>query len=186
MYASAPSILSLESDNTIGVAHYCYFIMHFKEIFKRINGISIPFFGVSWNPDNTERDVARQVITFLEDRRVLFNPTEMEVPIQCVESVIQMRQFLTSKISMVNEDSELSKSLRAMRASCRKFLDNTGYPDGDIIRFGANREHYASWVFNGAVGELRGVFGYHVAKIAVAYGIDVEDDLASILPAEDK
>ena len=56
--------------------------------------------------------------------------------------------------------------------------------NGDIIRFGASRGHWASWEFNGSVGELRGVFGIHIAKIAVTYGIDVEDDLASILPSD--
>jgi hypothetical protein len=37
-------------------------------------------------------------------------------------------------------------------------------------------------VFNGAVGELRGVFGVHVARLAASHGLDVEDELASILP----
>jgi hypothetical protein len=37
-------------------------------------------------------------------------------------------------------------------------------------------------VFNGALGEMRGVFGIHIAKLAAQYGLDVEDDLASILP----
>ena len=52
--------------------------------------------------------------------------------------------------------------------------------------FGAHRGHWASWEFNGAIGELRGVFGIHVAKIAVAYGVDVENDLASIMPEQDE
>lgn len=70
-----------------------------------------------------------------------------------------------------------------MRAACRKFLSTVEADDRRIIQFGAERGHYASWVFNGAVGELRGVFGVHVARIAAAHGLDVEDDLASILPA---
>ena len=45
--------------------------------------------------------------------------------------------------------------------------------------------HYASWKFISTLGELRGVFGIHIAKIAVAYGIDIEKDLASIIPGED-
>lgn len=54
-----------------------------------------------------------------------------------------------------------------------------------IIMFGAQQGHYASWKFNGALGALRGVFGVHIAKLATAYGLDVEDDLASILPEGD-
>jgi hypothetical protein len=33
------------------------------------------------------------------------------------------------------------------------------------------------------IGELRGAFGIHIATLAVAHGLDVEGDLASILPA---
>lgn len=44
---------------------------------------------------------------------------------------------------------------------------------------------YDSWVFCGSIGEMRGVVGLHVALIAVRNGLDVESDLAIILPAED-
>ena len=32
--------------------------------------------------------------------------------------------------------------------------------------------------FNQALGELRSVFGLHIAQIAVKYGIDLEEELA--------
>jgi len=72
-----------------------------------------------------------------------------------------------------------------MRAACRKFLNTVGEEESDIIKFGSHLNHYASWIFIGALGELRGVFGIHIAKIAAEYGLDVEDSLASILPAAD-
>ena len=160
--------------------------MKFKKIIKRITGISSPIFGVSWNPENTERDFAKEVIAYLEDRRVLYSSSEMEVPHYCVTSVLQIREFLTSKIGKLRKDAELARSLRAMRAACRKFLDKTESRNGDIIRFGASQGHWASWEFNGAVGELRGIFGVHLAKIAVTYGADIEKDLATILPGIDE
>jgi hypothetical protein len=33
--------------------------------------------------------------------------------------------------------------------------------------------------------ELKGTFGIYIAKVAVAYSIDIEEDLASIIPGED-
>jgi len=33
--------------------------------------------------------------------------------------------------------------------------------------------------------ELKGTFGIYIAKVAVADGIDIEEDLASIIPGED-
>jgi hypothetical protein len=42
-----------------------------------------------------------------------------------------------------------------------------------------------SFGFYSALGEFRGAIGPHVAAIAVQYGIDVEDELAKVLPAAD-
>lgn len=36
--------------------------------------------------------------------------------------------------------------------------------------------------FNQALGELRGVFGIYIGLLATKYGLDIQDDLASILP----
>jgi hypothetical protein len=160
--------------------------MRFKEILSRLTGISVPVFGVSWNPPETDRAVVKRVVAFLEDRRVLYAPSEMEVPEHCVQSVIEIRGFLTSELGKLEEPSDLADSLRALRAACRKFLDIV-QKDGDrIVRFGFSQGHWASWVFNGALGELRGVFGVHVAILATKYGVNVEKDLAAILPAEDE
>lgn len=155
--------------------------MRFKEVLARLTGLSSPVFGVSWNPPELHIQVARRVIAFLEDRRVLFVPSEMEVPDHCVRSVLEIRRFLTTELQSLDGDSELADSLRALRAACRKFMDNVG-ARSDIIVFGAHRGHWASWEFNGALGELRGVFGIHIARLAATHGLDVEGELASILP----
>jgi hypothetical protein len=157
--------------------------MKFNEILKRLNGISTPVFGISWNPSQTDKDQAKEIIAFLEDRRVLYNPSEMEMPDHCVQSVLEIRKFLTEKIG-ISQGNDLQDSLRAMRASCRKFLDMVG-ANNDVVRFGSHNGHWASWTFNGAIGELRGVFGVHIAKIAAMYGIGVEEELAKILPSVD-
>ncbi len=158
--------------------------MKFKEIARRLTGISSPIFGVSWSPSESETKVAKRVVTELEDRRVLYNPSEMEVPRYCVQSIIDIRRMLSKEISSLDSNSNLSNSLRAMRASCRKFLDAVT-KDERIVEFGFSAGHFASWQFNSAVGELRGVFGVHIAQIATQHGLDVEDDLATILPVVD-
>lgn len=156
--------------------------MKFQEILKRLTGLSSPVFGVSWNPENTSRDIARRTILFLEDRRVLYNPSEMEDPRHCVISILEIRKFLTNQIPDT-ADEKLQEPLKALRIACRKFLDSVGAEE-NRIPFG---NHRASRTFNSAIGELRGVFGVHIAKIAAMYGLDVEDNLASILPdSEDK
>ena len=154
--------------------------MKFDEIASRITGLSCPIFGVSWTPPEPERTVARRVVTFLEDRRVLYAPSEVEVPAHCVESVLHIRHDLTHELQALDRDTSLAATLRALRAACRKFLDTVG-PMGH--RYGVIGNGYSDWVFIAALGELRGTFGIHLATLATNYGLDVEDDLASILPA---
>ncbi len=162
--------------------------MHFTDIATRITGFSTPLFGVSWNPPAADVAVARKVLTFLEDRRVLFNPSEAELPEHCIHSVLDIRRFLTDVMMEHGQADELQGNLRAMRAACRRFLDELNI-DPERKRVIVPQHHYdvynyGGWVLNQALGELRGVFGIHVAQIAVKYGLDVEDPLATIIPAD--
>ena len=48
----------------------------FLEIANRITGFEIPIFGggVSWNPATLDIEVSRRLLTFLVDRRALYQP----------------------------------------------------------------------------------------------------------------
>lgn len=148
----------------------------FDKIARRITGFSTPIFGVSWNPPKDEREIVRKLIIYLEDRRVLYNPYRLEYFDPVVDSILQIRKNLTEVLENLDEKSKATPSVRAMRAACRKFLNQV-----------AGREHRfmdVDLIFY--LGELRGVFGNHIAVLCTMYGIDVEGDLGEILPVEDK
>jgi hypothetical protein len=159
--------------------------MKFKEIVNRLTGISVPIFGVQWDPPELEVTKARRVVSYLEDRRVLYSPNDLEVPEHCVQSVLRIREFLTAEFGDLTDDSQLASYLRSMRAACRKFLDTVSAPHSDIIYFASRGGHWASWKFYPALGEMRGVFGVYLAMISAAFGIDVENELALIIPLGD-
>jgi len=151
----------------------------FRTILKRLTGISTPVGGVSWNPPDSDRDIVRRLIAFLEDRRALYNPYDIEMPIYVDQSLVEIRRELTRLLQTIDDDSDVSPHLKAMRAACRKYL-NTSSPRS-APRWGATEvERFAG------LGELRAVFGIHIAQLAVKYGIDVERELASIFPPEDE
>lgn len=156
--------------------------MKFNEILNRITGFSCPIFGVSWNPSETERSTAKRIIIFLEVKRVLYIPSEMEIPSHCVNSVIEIRNFLTNELPKINEKSHLYEYISAMRKACNKFLNKCDERNNDIIIHAGSWGHWASWTFASALGEMRGTFGAMITQIASAYGLDVEDDLATIIP----
>ena len=159
--------------------------MRVKEIVGRLTGLNLGPFGASWTPPEPDVARAKRVVAQLEDRRVLYNPTELEVPAHCVASIVDIRRLLTTELETVPDSSPLRQSLRAMRAACRKFLDHIQARGEDVVAYGWQPGHWASWEFNSALGELRGVFGVHLAQIAACYQIDIEPDLASILPSAD-
>jgi hypothetical protein len=169
----------------------------FTEIVSRLTGFSTPMFGVSWQPPTPDVTIARQVIAFFEDRRILYEAYEFESPDYCYQSVWQMRQFLSRLIGDSSTGAELSGHLRGMRAACRKFMTNVDAdrgPDHFKIQTEGERRDIPLELLprmapdhelNAAIGELRGVFGIHLGMIATKYGLDVEDELATILPADD-
>lgn len=159
--------------------------MRVKEVLGRLTGLNLGPFGAQWNPPELELSKARRILAQLEDRRVLYNPSSLEVPEHCVESITEIRRLLSSELGGLEEGSPLASSLRAMRAACRKFLDHVDTHGPNAVRHAWHHGHWASWEFNAALGELRGVFGVHIAQIAALYRLQVETELASILPALD-
>ena len=98
--------------------------MTFKQIANKLTGFRIPIFGVSWKLAKPEIEVAKKVIIFLEDKRVLYVVYELESPQHGITSVIQIREFLATQIFDLGDKSDLAHILRAMRSACRKFLDS--------------------------------------------------------------
>lgn len=155
--------------------------MRFTELLNRLTGISCPVFGVSWNPVDTERSIARRIIIFLEPRRVLYSSYDYESVCPCITSVTEIKNYLTSELQNIDEQSELNAYVRSMRNACNKFLSKC--PDKKEFRcYACQPGNIDNWIFTSAIGELRGVFGVMIGQIAKVYGLDVEDDLAQIIP----
>ena len=157
----------------------------FGEFTKRISGFEVPVFGggLSWNPPILDIDIARRLITFLEDRRSLYAPYDAETASYVVDSIFKMRERFTADLEQLERTSPLAKSLVAMRSACRKFIDEVeGVDTGPMWRRSRIWDSDERRFFV-ALGELRGTLGILIAQIAVRYGIDVEETLVSIFPA---
>ena len=76
--------------------------------------------------------------------------------------------------------SNLAGNLRAMQAARQKFLTRAFDPK-NIERYGTKRTYWASRILISSLGELRGVFGVHLAIIATQFRLDIEGPLEDIL-----
>lgn len=70
-----------------------------------------------------------------------------------------------------------------MRAACRRFMDDA--TEADEPHRDRDRLHFYRFenvALGIALGEFRSAMAPHIAAIAVAFDLDVEDELASMLP----
>jgi len=146
-------------------------LLKYQELASRLNGVSALSVGVQWMPPEPERKVVRDVLTFFEDRRVLFNPCAWEMPDDVIQSVLRIREVLTDALQRLGEDSKAAPAMRAMRAAGREYLDRS-------------QQHYGHHDLSVDLGRLRALFGVQIAFLAFTYHIDLEEDLASIIPPQ--
>ncbi len=150
----------------------------FRKLLSRIDSISTPIGGISWDSDKSEQDIALDLILFLEDRRILYSPFEQESHGWVIDSVLQTREKLSSVLSNDNLDNSsiLNSSCVAMRAACRCFLDKATQKHGRPVQTG-----FESVL---ALGELRAQLGMSILRISYTYKIDLPEILEGILPPQ--
>jgi hypothetical protein len=165
------------------------------EILRRLSsiGFTVPLIGGGLSatltpPSEAEAHRAARILTFLEDRRVLFDPSNMEIEEYAGRSVMEIRRFLTNERMQLDRNSILAASLRGMIAACHQFLTRTQRSlPGDLPASGRRwADPWADRTFHQALGELRASIGIHIAQLAAAHGLDVEGELAKILPVVDE
>lgn len=140
-------------------------------------GLSCPIFGIRWNAPPIEADEAKNIVLYLENKRVLFSPANMEDAGHCAQSVIEIRSELTEVLRALPSNSKLAKPLKRMRKACQAFSDKLGHP-----KFSQFDYPVQTSILERELLRLRETCGVPVAEIAVAYGLDVDDGLASIIP----
>lgn len=160
----------------------------FQKLANRLTGISAFGFGANWQAPEPEAAVVRNLIHFLEDRRVLYVDYCLEIPEEVNDSLLKVREELTGALQQLPDGSPAIEPIRMMRAAARKFL-NREHPH--FINLVSHRRQDPDWRMPGispefftALGEIRAVFGREITTLAYVYGIDVEAELASILPPE--
>jgi hypothetical protein len=144
-------------------------LLKYQEIATRVSGLQ-PW-GVQWVPPEPDRKIVRDVLTFFEDRRVLYNDYAFEMEHEVTESVLRIREVLTDAIQRLGEDSKAAPAMRAMRAAAREYLNRP-------------RDRGGMYALSADLGRLRALFGLQIAFLAFVYQIDLEEDLAKIIPPD--
>jgi hypothetical protein len=116
---------------------------------------------------------ARNILRDLEDRRVLFGRHNLEDAEHCRRSADLVRRFIGTALYAVPE-GPLVSSLKRIRGASRGFISAAGKDSSDYLNdlgyFMRNLKAY------------RAAVGDEVGWIAFAFDIEVDKELASIIP----
>jgi len=148
-----------------------------RELAARLLGITTPIGGIDWEPPAGERKRAKRVLKYLAEQRALWDPYDVAISTFVAQSIVDLRGQLRSDLDGLPTDSVLPEGLRAMHAACRRFLEENQSP-----RSGYGPPYEAQ--LHSTLGELRALFGVHIARIACAYDLEVDSHLEGILPPE--
>jgi hypothetical protein len=159
--------------------------MKLSEIAARLNGVSTPFFGISWTPATADVQVARGVITYLEGRRLIHDShdglyTYPEDVRRIDQSVREIRAFLTTTLVADGIGPEMEQTLRLMRRACMDFLDalerwQRFAGNRDMAAIEADPAVHEALEDSAAHGVLfRRTMWKLITELGDAHGIDVE------------
>ncbi len=150
--------------------------MDYKRITQLVTGVSCPFFGIQWSPPQFDRDVAKETVIFLEDRRILYNPMHREDASDCIRSVELIRCHITTQRQVLNGSKELEKIYQSMQRACRRFMDYIGHPKYLTYDIPVQKS-----MLENELLKLREKIGMAIATIAISFGLDIPDELAETI-----
>ena len=159
--------------------------LSWQRIAKHSTGIPGARNGTTWNPPPLEIDEARRLLLYLENRQVLYNDIILETGNQVMSSVQGMREHLDHKLQEreIDPNSKLATIAGDMQEACRTFVNAARKHRWSSPAFyGQKLRSDAQWV--AALETFRARLGRCVARLAVEYHLNVERELASILPLE--
>lgn len=151
--------------------------MTYHEILKRFTGFTCPIFGLQWNASPSEVEAAEEVVGDLENRSLLFEPVQLEEGDRYVQAVGELRDRLEEPLTDLEYQSPLDNQIRKMRRASRRFVEQVGHSGLDAFA-----EPVRQSLLRRELHRLRDQFGEALAEISISHGVEVDDELASIIP----
>ncbi|MGE5545379.1 MAG: hypothetical protein ACM33T_00660 [Solirubrobacterales bacterium] len=130
-------------------------------------------------PSAAEAQAVAGLMSMIEGN-VLFSghlamPEEQD---RCYSAVGELRRFISQTSLLLPEDALAQSVLGAMRAACRKYMDEVEAWD----RRAGRRHAMPSFGFYQLLGAFREVMGLNLWRLADAYDLDIEARLAGYFP----
>lgn len=144
-----------------------------------INGVSFPFGGISWNKSISTKEMFAHLLLFLESKRILINPIEMEKKEWCIESVLEIKQKLISITEGTEIKDREKEIILNLIEACNEYLNKVVPMELPSIIF-KNGDKWEDLNFDRAMKKFRNAFKQEIQKIEKDYKLS----FSKIIPDE--
>lgn len=128
--------------------------------------------GISGEDNPTAKDFYRDLLLYLESKRVLFNPGAVEQREHCIASVLEMKHTLSGSIRGKRLTDKELQPIREMIDACNNYLDKVGISDdSDFIILATEGYEWFDNSLNGALGSMRNRFRTSIHSIEKDYDL---------------
>jgi hypothetical protein len=124
-----------------------------------------------YGPETSAQDFYREILLYLESKRILFNPGAVEQREHCIASVLNMKETLSNSLFGNVSLTGNFTNTRDDRC-CNAYLDKVGFSQGRA--FIITSQNMCDWFDNspnGSLGRLAGTFRSVIKKLEDEYGL---------------
>lgn len=137
----------------------------------KINGISIPVGGISWEYTKSKKKGIQELFDYLESKRILTNPIEMEKKEWSEKSAIEIKNKLVEILSKYDYDYIAIKTIKSMLDACNEFLDDMLKVDASGIIYKNSQSDWGNMRYSVAMKKFRENFRNNIDLLAEVYEI---------------
>ena len=133
-----------------------------------LNGFSTSLGGISWNKTTSSKEMFTHLLFFLESKRILVNPIELEFKDWCIESVLEIKQQLvniTQELKLKDFDADI---IRNLIDTCNNYLDTVKPMNLTGIIY-KKEGRWEDLSFDRAMKTFRNSFKQEIVKIEKKY-----------------
>ena len=138
----------------------------------RITGVDTPLGGISWEYSETSKRGIKELFYFLEAKRILTNPVEMEIKSWCVVSTIEIKAKIAEILGKYDFNSETISCLRSMVDACNSFLDRLDAVPVEGIIYKNSNGDWENLIFSEAMRTFRATFKEKIDYLSTAYDLN--------------
>ena len=145
-------------------------------------GITLFGFGITWKISKSEYAIIQEkvgrLMAGLQDKRVLWVPTEAESPEHVLASVDAIRGELTFALQSLGNKSEAAPLLSAMLNRCHDLVNYLA----PVLQELSDHNSTKRMMFDLRLGGFRDVFLVYVAILSRVFSAPVHGELEKVLP----